>query len=177
MKEVILSAGAIGTPQILLLSGIGPKSDLKTLSIPTIVDNPSVGKNLSDHVLLTNIFSVRGSDSFDDLLRDPALIAGALDQWNKTKTGVLANGLTNHLGFLRLPDNATIFKTTPDPATGPKASHWEMMVCVCSLSRHFLCIVPIEIFLIELLAQSCCPTSRHWKLLDNPHCSHLTYLA
>ncbi|KAJ2914009.1 hypothetical protein MD484_g6402, partial [Candolleomyces efflorescens] len=126
-KEVILSAGAINTPQILLLSGIGPRQDLQALGIPTIVDNQSVGRNLSDHVLLPNIYQVKGSESIDQLFREPARIGSALDQWTNSKTGVLANGVTNHLGFFRLSKNAPIFATTPDPSTGPKASHWEII--------------------------------------------------
>ncbi|KAF5325871.1 hypothetical protein D9611_000975 [Ephemerocybe angulata] len=126
-KEIILSAGSINTPQILLLSGIGPKADLQALGIKTIIDNPSVGRNLSDHVLLPNIYNVKSGESLDNLLRDPALIGPAIDQWNTTRTGALANGVTNNLGFLRLPSNATIFKTQKDPATGPKASHWELI--------------------------------------------------
>lgn len=48
-KEVILTAGAIGSPQILLQSGIGPKEDLKKLKITVVKDLP-VGKNLQNHV-------------------------------------------------------------------------------------------------------------------------------
>ncbi|XP_077973219.1 choline dehydrogenase, mitochondrial-like [Styela clava] len=55
-KEVIISAGAIGTPQILLLSGIGPKNDLQSLGIPVIMDLPGVGSNLQDHLSIDAIF-------------------------------------------------------------------------------------------------------------------------
>lgn len=48
-KEIVLSAGAIHTPQILQLSGIGPASLLKQAKIPVIVDLPGVGANLQDH--------------------------------------------------------------------------------------------------------------------------------
>ncbi|XP_050511103.1 glucose dehydrogenase [FAD, quinone]-like [Diabrotica virgifera virgifera] len=55
-KEVILSAGAINSPQLLLLSGLGPKEELKKLSIPVVAHLPAVGKNLQDHPLLFNIY-------------------------------------------------------------------------------------------------------------------------
>jgi choline dehydrogenase len=48
-REVVLSAGAIGTPQLLMLSGIGPAAHLKSLGISPVVDNANVGEHLQDH--------------------------------------------------------------------------------------------------------------------------------
>ncbi|XP_055546894.1 glucose dehydrogenase [FAD, quinone]-like isoform X2 [Wyeomyia smithii] len=53
-KEVILSAGAIASPQLLMLSGIGPREHLKSLSIPTLMDL-KVGYNLQDHTTLSGL--------------------------------------------------------------------------------------------------------------------------
>ena len=51
-KEVILSGGAINSPQLLLLSGIGPADQLSEQDIPVVMDLPGVGENLQDHPLL-----------------------------------------------------------------------------------------------------------------------------
>ena len=50
-KEIVLSAGAIGSPQLLMLSGVGPKDHLKEFGIDCVLDSPGVGQNLSDHPL------------------------------------------------------------------------------------------------------------------------------
>ena len=54
-EEVVLCAGAIGTPHLLLLSGIGPADELLALGIAPVVDAPEVGRNLQDHLLLAGI--------------------------------------------------------------------------------------------------------------------------
>jgi choline dehydrogenase len=58
--EVILSAGAVGSPQILQLSGIGPAGWLTELGIATLRDTPGVGRNLQDHLQQRAIFKVQG---------------------------------------------------------------------------------------------------------------------
>jgi len=57
-KEVIISAGALGSPHLLMLSGIGPCSELEALGITCIHDSPYVGKNLLDHVMVPEVFGV-----------------------------------------------------------------------------------------------------------------------
>ncbi|MES2150048.1 MAG: GMC family oxidoreductase N-terminal domain-containing protein [Pseudomonadota bacterium] len=59
-REVILTAGAIGSPQLLQLSGIGPAAALRQLGIAPQADLPGVGENLQDHLQLRMIFKVKG---------------------------------------------------------------------------------------------------------------------
>jgi choline dehydrogenase-like flavoprotein len=62
-KEVILSGGVIGTPRILLNSGIRSRRELEELGIETLVGNPSVGKNLTDHPLVQIAFETTIPDT------------------------------------------------------------------------------------------------------------------
>lgn len=97
-KEIILSAGAIGTPHILLNSGIGDSDALSLLGIKPLLHLPSVGRNLSDHPTVGNQWMVNGNDTFDNLGRNATLAAEVLKQWNETRTGVLVDGTFNHVG-------------------------------------------------------------------------------
>jgi choline dehydrogenase len=59
-KEVILSAGAIGSPHLLLLSGIGPRHELEAVGVPCVIDAPHVGKHLKDHLMVPLFFPAPG---------------------------------------------------------------------------------------------------------------------
>lgn len=58
-REVILCAGSLGSPQILLNSGIGPRAELEAAGVPVVCDSPGVGKNLQDH--LDGLITVRSA--------------------------------------------------------------------------------------------------------------------
>ena len=60
-KEVILSAGAIGSPHLLLLSGIGPRRELEAVGVPCLLDQPHVGKHLKDHLEVPLFFPAPGA--------------------------------------------------------------------------------------------------------------------
>ena len=66
-REVVMAAGAIGTPQILQASGIGPASVLGPLGIPLVHDLPGVGQNLQDHLQLRMIYRVEGTRTLNTL--------------------------------------------------------------------------------------------------------------
>ena len=59
-KEVIVSAGAVGSPHLLLLSGIGPQRELEAAGVPCLADSPHVGKHLKDHVQVPLFFAAPG---------------------------------------------------------------------------------------------------------------------
>lgn len=66
-RETILSAGAIGTPQILMVSGIGPETELKRHGIEVHNPLPGVGQNLQDHLQLRTIFRIKGARTLNEM--------------------------------------------------------------------------------------------------------------
>lgn len=105
-KEVILCGGALDTPRLLLLNGIGPKSELEALDIEVKVDAPGVGKHLHDHLLAFMGFEVDGSQNDRyEFESNSKLVAEAQDLWDKDQSGAFAlHQGTLWGGFLKLPD-------------------------------------------------------------------------
>ena len=64
--EIILAAGSIGSPHLLLLSGVGPAAQLRQHGIPIVLDRPGVGENLHDHLQLRAIFKVSGAKTLNE---------------------------------------------------------------------------------------------------------------
>ncbi|KAI0738641.1 hypothetical protein C8Q80DRAFT_1275610 [Daedaleopsis nitida] len=126
-KEVILSAGAVHTPVILMHSGIGDAGVLAPLGIPVLVDNPSVGQNLTDHVGCSITFEVNSTKTLDELWRDDSLKNALIAEWRENKTGLLVDTSENHVAFLRLPEDDPIWETHEDPASGSTTAHFEFL--------------------------------------------------
>jgi len=63
--EVLLTAGAIGSPKLMLLSGMGPADELRALGIPVVADLPEVGRNLHDHFGIDVVYELNGPHSLD----------------------------------------------------------------------------------------------------------------
>jgi len=67
-REVVLSGGAVGSPQVLMLSGIGPRTELETVGVACMLDAPEVGKHLKDHLQVGLMFPAPGTGvSMNDL--------------------------------------------------------------------------------------------------------------
>ncbi|MEY3970759.1 MAG: hypothetical protein RLZZ80_457 [Pseudomonadota bacterium] len=86
-KEVVLSAGAIGSPQLLQVSGVGPANLLSAHQIPVRVELPGVGENLQDHLQIRTVYKVSGAPTVNTLYRNWITRAGMALQYLLFKTG------------------------------------------------------------------------------------------
>ncbi|KAI4191038.1 MAG: hypothetical protein LQ348_003562 [Seirophora lacunosa] len=99
--EVILSAGVFQSPQLLMLSGIGPRETLENQGIPVLADLPGVGQNLWDHAYYGVSFRVN-VDTSSRLSNDPIYAAQAAENYTSTQTGPLT-AVGAFIGFEKLP--------------------------------------------------------------------------
>ena len=129
-KEVILAAGVFGSPQILQLSGIGPRRVLNGAGVKPIVVNEDVGQNFADHPLVATYYKVNSNETWDDVLRDNNVFNANMGEWMTNKTGLFTDSPGNTVGFYRIPDNDPIFWLFPDPSSGPNSAHLESIFVV-----------------------------------------------
>ncbi len=99
-REVILAAGAFGSPHLLLLSGIGPASGIEPHGIRVVHDLRGVGANLQEHQSIGLMYRARGPIAFDARLRADRL-ALALLRWMLFRTGPIAGLPVAAQGFVR----------------------------------------------------------------------------
>ncbi len=88
-REVIVCAGAVNTPKLLQLSGIGPAALLARLGVPVLRDMPGVGSHLKDHFSIRVVARVKGITTINELARAPRLW-GQIARWLLKKPSVLA---------------------------------------------------------------------------------------
>ena len=137
-REVILCGGAYNSPQLLMLSGIGPAEHLTMREIEVLLDQPAVGENLSDHAGAYGVWTTPEEVS---LLR--SLEPEALQEYEATQTGPFASNFAEAGGFARVASDAPApdiqFHVVPlqlidEGMTDPDAHG--MLVSPCLLTPH-----------------------------------------
>ncbi|EAT76545.1 hypothetical protein HBH56_228350 [Parastagonospora nodorum] len=102
-KEVILSAGAFQSPQLLMVSGVGPRDTLDQFDIPIVSALEGVGQNMWDHILFGPSYQV-SFDTLDKTLHDPLALTEALVEYTTKSEGPLSSNVAEFLGWEKLPE-------------------------------------------------------------------------
>jgi choline dehydrogenase-like flavoprotein len=101
-REVLLSAGALQSPQLLMLSGIGPGAQLQKHGIAVVHDAPGVGANLHDHVDVVQVVDTPGlSELFGLSLPGAVNALRGIFEWRRARTGMLTTNFAEAGGFIK----------------------------------------------------------------------------
>jgi choline dehydrogenase-like flavoprotein len=101
-REVILSAGALLSPQLLMLSGIGPAEELRAHGIPVVHDLPGVGRNLHDHVDVVQVWDAPHlTDLFGLSFTGIVNVLKGIAEWRGHRRGMLTTNFAEAGGFIR----------------------------------------------------------------------------
>jgi choline dehydrogenase len=139
-REVVLSAGALQTPQLLQLSGVGPGAFLQSMGIPVVTHLPGVGENLQDHLQFRLMYKVAKPITTNDQLSSLSGRLGIGLKWLLFRTGPLSIGINQGGLFTRVlpesktPDIQFHFATLSADMAGGKPHAWSgCTFSVCQL--------------------------------------------
>lgn len=101
-KEVIVSAGTFASPQLLMVSGVGPTATLKGLNIPVVADRPGVGQGMQDHLYFGPSYRVKGLTT--SALLNADFFANATRQYQEHAAGMFTNPSNDVVAWEKFPE-------------------------------------------------------------------------
>jgi len=105
-RSIVVSAGAIETPKLLMLSGIGDGAALKAMGIPVVTHSPDVGRNLQDHLIAKFIFRTKPCGTLNEILQSNIKKAAMGLDWLLRQAGPLTIGAGEATAFARITPGA-----------------------------------------------------------------------
>ncbi|MDP2085811.1 MAG: GMC family oxidoreductase N-terminal domain-containing protein [Gemmobacter sp.] len=157
-REVILAGGAINTPQILMLSGVGPGAALQAMGLPVVLDQPNVGANLNDHQGINYTWRMN-VPTLNDVLRPwwGKALVGA--KWLLTGKGPLSVSINHGGGF---------FRTSPELARPNMQLYMQAFSTLIPRNGERPVLSPDPFSGMSLGLSNCRPTSRGRIELASP---------
>ncbi|ORY03483.1 hypothetical protein BCR34DRAFT_591563 [Clohesyomyces aquaticus] len=130
-KEVIISAGVWHSPQLLMVSGVGPASTLRANGIPVVADLPGVGQNEWDQPVVGIFLDLNVTTNTQFQAGNPAVVSKAIDDYLKNRSGPLSGfGTGQGIAFEKFPDrlrknfsNSTLAHLASFPSDWPEAEY------------------------------------------------------
>ncbi|KAF2126306.1 GMC oxidoreductase [Dothidotthia symphoricarpi CBS 119687] len=102
-REVIISAGAFQSPQLLMVSGIGPRDQLEAHNITVLADRAGVGANMEDHLDFAPVFEITLQNDVG-ATADPSTNGPLIEEYRVNRTGPFTNAGADYIGWEKLPD-------------------------------------------------------------------------
>jgi len=164
-KEVILSSGSIGTPQILMCSGIGPEEQLRAAGIPVVLKHEQVGQNMWDHLSAFCAFRAKHSV---DYYRSPLLQFWLLVRYLLGWGGPLTSNGGEVAAFIRLNEHRSLWASevskmsddVPDTTSGPRTPDFEFVGIQATFVQHGSVQPPPGLMSYTIGAVHLCPLSK-----------------
>jgi choline dehydrogenase-like flavoprotein len=168
-REVILSGGAFQSPQLLLLSGIGPAAELAAHGIALVHDLPGVGKNLQDHIDYVGVYNVKSRHALGISFGGAIDVVRAIFAWRRHRTGTLTSNLAESGGFLKSDPSLDAPDLQLHFITGGVDNHGRDISLGHSYSCHVCVLRPKSVGQVTLASAD--PTAAPLidpKFLDDP---------
>ena len=142
-KEVLLCAGALQSPQVLMLSGIGPQAQLREHGIAVVHDLPGVGANLHDHVDVVQVWDApTAKDLFGLSLPGAVRMLQGILEWRRRRSGMLTTNFAEAGGFIRSSPDEAIPDLQLHLVIGKLVDHGRKTVFGHGLSCHVCVLRP-----------------------------------
>jgi len=162
-REVVMSAGAFGTPQVLIASGVGPGEQLQSLGIPPVLAIEGVGKNLQDHISALLVYrSPRNYDTIGISLRGILRIIKGMWEWRKRRTGVITSCVAESGVYYRTDPSVEVSDMEMELIGGIADDHGRKNHLGHGYSAHLLLARPRSKGEVTLER----PDTRHPPLID-----------
>ncbi len=141
-REVILAAGALQSPQLLLLSGVGDGETLREFGIPTVMDLPGVGRNLRDHVDVVIAYESPRKDLIGLMPGDIVNALRSAVRYHRHRRGIFTSNFAEAGGFLKTSPELAVPDIQLHLCIGILESHGRRMHVARGFSTHVCALRP-----------------------------------
>ena len=168
-REVVMSAGAFGTPQILMASGIGPGQHLQELAIPPVLDVAGVGQNLQDHISALLIYRARIDDDTVGISpRGVARLLRGIWEWRRHRSGLITSCAAESGVYYRSGPGVEVSDMEMELIVGIGDDHGRKLHLGHGYSAHLLLARPKSVGEVRLASAD----TRVAPLIDPRYFSH-----